>query len=164
MTALPNTDPENGIAYGYVSAQSLHSDLVDDLLYGNGDVKNFIDHSWNSAIEQLATEKGFELPKPKDGDVEGWKTWISEAKDFLEELDSGWADDIQIEESVVSGELEGVHYLSSWLGGALLFCITKSPITGEYARCSPCVPGAGDLDTPREGGFTTYDVPKDWRN
>ena len=36
------------------------------------------------------------------------------------------------------------------------FIITKSPFYTVAAPCSPCVPNAGDLDTPRENGIETY--------
>lgn len=160
---IPNVNPKTGIPYGYISSRSLNSDLVDDLLHGNGGVKNFVDHSWNNVIEQTASERGFTKEKPKQGDIKGWETWLSEAKDFLEGQDPNWGQDIETEESCVSGELDGVHYQSSWLGGALNFCITESPVTGSYSQCSPCCPNAGDLDTPNPGGFDVYDVPEDWR-
>ena len=161
---LANVNAETGIPYGVIASQTLNPDVSDDLQFGNGGVTDFVDHTWNRAIEELASEHGFKKPKPKDGDVEGWKTWFSEAGDFLdEEGPDNWQDSIETSENVVSGVMDDVHYESSWLGGALLFFITKSPVVGSYSQCSPCCPNAGDLDTPNPGGFDCYDVPADWR-
>lgn len=37
--------------------------------------------------------------------------------------------------------------------------IMKSPY---YTECSPCVPGAGNLDSPMEGGVKSYCLGPDW--
>lgn len=39
--------------------------------------------------------------------------------------------------------------------------VFKSPVTVECKFCSPCVPGAGDLNNPVEGGVKTYGLPSD---
>ena len=66
------------------------------------------------------------------------------------------------DEPYAEGVLEGVAYATCWLGGALNFFILKSPHLADAAPCSPCVPGAGNLD--EVGHFECYDVPKTWRN
>jgi rubredoxin len=40
--------------------------------------------------------------------------------------------------------------------------ITKSPFYTHAQFCSPCVPGAGNLDNPIEDGVKTYCVGHDW--
>ena len=68
------------------------------------------------------------------------------------------------DEPLIEGNVCGVHYRSSWLGGALHFFIMESPHITDCARfCSPCVPNAGDLDN-MDGTYTCYDVPANWRD
>lgn len=40
--------------------------------------------------------------------------------------------------------------------------VFSSPYVTETKFCSPCVPGAGDLDNPINGGVLTYCLPDDW--
>jgi hypothetical protein len=40
--------------------------------------------------------------------------------------------------------------------------VLKSPYYTHAMFCSPCVPGAGDLDNPIEGGVKTYCLGHDW--
>lgn len=54
-----------------------------------------------------------------------------------------------------------VHMLVQWLGGAPLIWVCESPWVARCRRCSPCVPGAGDLDRPDESGMVAYCLPPD---
>lgn len=130
----PNTNPETGIAYGYISARSLDPEVVHSLMYEKG-----TDLSYKNALE--------EVMKAHDGEEE-----------FDEDA---FSDAYEAYEPCVEGECDGVKYRTSWLGGALNFFIFFSPVTGNYAQCSPCVPGAGNLNQPG-GGVVCYDVPRDW--
>ena len=129
---LTNINTETGIRYGYISADSLDPDLVHTLMHEEG--------------KDLAYEEYMEALEKKYGD------------DFDECRAS---DDYYCDEPVIHGEHEGVKYISSWLGGALHFFITESPVVARCVLCSPCVPNAGDLDTP--GDVMTYSVHNDWR-
>lgn len=62
------------------------------------------------------------------------------------------------------GTDEECHYMLSSLGGAPLLFVCKSPvITKVRSLCSPCVPGAGDLDSGYdEDGYECYGVPEEW--
>jgi hypothetical protein len=40
--------------------------------------------------------------------------------------------------------------------------VTQSPYYTRAAFCSPCCPGAGDLDSPREHGVKAYCLGPDW--
>jgi hypothetical protein len=61
---------------------------------------------------------------------------------------------------------DGVSYITGSLGGAALIWVTESPFVTYCAKCSPCVTGAGDLDSPREAsewGSFAYCLPSsDW--
>ena len=133
-----NINEDTGIAYGYISARSLHDDVVDDLLYG--DQARDLTIEWYE--QEYRAENGLSPDDP---------------------LPDDWCDNYDAEEIEVIGTLDGVEYQTSWLGGALNFFIFKSPyITDKAGRASPCVPGAGILDNLSRD-VTAYDVPPDWR-
>lgn len=150
---VANVNPETGIAYGYIAANALDSDLVSDLLFGIG-VSNFRDHSWEErkaeCIAEYRRENEEQAEDMSDDDIWG-------------EIGQECADVFESHESLVEGEYEGVSYISSWLGGALNFFILHSPfVTDKANRASPCVPNCGILDE-LDGDVTSYDVPPDWR-
>jgi len=133
MTVV-NANPETGIHYGVVFANSLDQELVFELLFG----AQAVDHSFSTALECNGIDK--------DDD----------------EAVAEFAEDYQCDEPDIDGELDGVQYCTLWLGGALHFIIYKSPfVTHDCTPCSPCVPCAGDLDSPG-GGYTAYTVPDAW--
>lgn len=151
---MPNYNPQTGIAYGYISASALDPDIVQALCYGDG-VSNFRDHAWESYVEESVLQWRRENPDESE-DLDD-----SEIEEILRE--EGAFDDMGDYDLDVSGIYEGVHYASSWLGGALNFWILQSPVTTDSARrASPCVPGAAILDT-LDGSVSGYDVPADWR-
>lgn len=147
-----NVDPDNGIAYGYISAQALRQDVVMALLY-----------------YPLATDLTFEdyfaresAIERRDQEEHGNFSWDDSA--LYDRLRSEWT----CEEPIIEGEIDVdgygmLAYRSSWCGGALHFFILKSPFITDRARtASPCVQNAGILDT-LDGSVTAYDVPADWR-
>ncbi len=148
-----NVNPKTGIAYGYIAANALDSDLVSDMLFGNM-VNNFVDHGWNDYKAECISEYRRENEETAENMSDD---------DIWNEIDMECADGYQSDESSVEGEYEGVHYASSWLGGALNFFIFESPIITDKAnRASPCVPNCGILDE-LDGDVTSYNVPDDWR-
>ena len=138
----PNVNPETGIRYGIISANSLDGELVQDLLYYQGE-----DLSWKEAEEEIKIAMREEGVREED--------WDRTLDDRL--------GDVYIDEPIVEGECEGVKFRTSWLGGALHFWIFESPHIGLYSECSPCCPNAGDLDSPNDDGVECYDVPEGWR-
>lgn len=145
-----NRNPETGVRYGYISANSLHPDVVHELQMCGTDVH------WENVKEELVAN--FTHGNLDDGeDVED--DFDDELDRRIQELADNWYDD----EPVHTGVLEGVKYRTSWLGGALHVWIFDSPRTALFEECSPCVPGAGNLDCPSTDGVLTYDVPLEWR-
>ena len=138
----PNVNPETGIRYGIISANSLDGELVQDLLYYEGE-----DLSLKEAEEEI------KIAMREEGVTE--EDWDRTLDDRLS--------DVYIDEPIVEGECEGVKYCTSWLGGALHFWIFESPRIGLYSECSPCCPNAGNLDSPNDDGVECYDVPEGWR-
>ena len=147
---MTNTNPETGIRYGYISANSLNSDLLQELLYSYG-----VDLSYNEAADNLFNEAMSDAKmQAADAGV------IFDKEAFQDEWE---CPDIDIDEPIFAGTCEGVNYQVSWLGGAINLFIFESPVTGYYDLCSPCVPGAVNLDNPNANGYLGYDVPAEWR-
>ena len=142
----PNMNHETSIHYGIIRANSLDWEVVDDLLYRHG-----TDLSYQEAYAEIAIKVW--------RDVLGGEVKFDDAEEEIERRTEG----IQIEEPIVEGTYAGVTYRTSWLGGALHFFIFDSPCINRYALCSPCVPNAGDLDSPDIDGIETYDVHPEWR-
>jgi hypothetical protein len=72
-------------------------------------------------------------------------------------LDSG---DVYGDEPLGYTVDDGEYRMEDCLGHAII--VTKSPYYTYAPFCSPCVPGAGDLDNAREGGVKTYCLGHDW--
>lgn len=150
---MPNYNTETGIPFGTIYLNNLDPDTA-SWLWTEG-----IDLSYEEAYEDAKAEIRSDIDQeiqdgtfdPDEDDIE------DEIALRLENLD------IQIDEPTIEGEYEGVKYMISWLGAAPLLWVFESPFTGRYHQCSPCVPGAGDLDSPDEDGELCYDVPPDWR-
>lgn len=179
---MTNTDPETGIAYGVIAMQSLDNDVGQELWYG----PQARDLSYEAALEELKVEVEREADDiedevrigiaESDPSLVGNERWedrrIEDAylrcgydnrEDFIEREIEDRQESIQIEEPIIEGTYEGVQYRIDWLGGAPLLWVFKSPHVTLAHPCSPCVPGAGDLDNVEDGYIDTYDVPVEWR-
>lgn len=184
---MTNTNPETGIRYGVVSANSLNPDVVQDLFYG----PDADDLSYKDACHDCKQEA---LRRYRDAQEDAHDTAALNSisgdkldefiENFLiERLDTNFVDDEEeyadwyvdremeywsCDEPTIEGLYEGVHYLISWLGGAPLVWITQGPVGYAVELCSPCVPNAANLD----GGFSAeqddlhlyecYVPPRDW--
>lgn len=145
---LQNVNENTGIRYGIISANSLHPDLVDTLMYGTS-----------------AKDVHFEEAKS-----ELWADIKSTCKDYMSDDESDEVADLAVEnmsqnwqhEPVFEGEHDGVRYRTCWLGGALNIWIFESPFTSKFDLCSPCVPNCADISSPNPEGFEGYTVPPDW--
>jgi len=174
---MPNYNRDTGIAYGVIAGNSLDPDVLNDLMYG----ADAVDETYEAAAREVRAEAeahlseiraiarenlrevGDDLDEAYDAEVE--RLLDCDPEDYVQVKLDELADNYQGEESNYSGELEGVKYEVSWLGGAIIVFITESPHTAAVRPCSPCVPGAGDLDSrePIGSGMVCYDVPADWR-
>lgn len=176
-----NINPATGIAYGYISANALHPDVVQTLQDNGKDVDydDAVAEAQNEAVREWASKllaaDVLDLDlfvKLKDSDLVALDDdRLSDA--LLEYVQANWSgseweqkfnDDYQPDEPIHEGEHEGVKYRTSWLGGALNVYIFESPFVTETAReCSLCVPNAGNLDQVGQGSYQCYDVPASWR-
>jgi hypothetical protein len=152
MSYASNINAETGIAFGYISARALDSDVV-EALFQNG-------------TDPIA-EEAYKVWRATKADMlfdtdETYEN-IEQATEAADELCYEFWEDYETDEPQTTGEFEGVTFASSYLGGALNFFIIKSPVITEHARlASPCVPNAGILDT-LDGDVQSYDVPANWR-
>ena len=91
--------------------------------------------------------------------IEDWRAENPEADDEQE-----FWDYCEIDEPIIEAEADGVQVRLSWLGGAAHLWVFKSPHVASCRACSPCAPGAGDLDSKCEPGegIISYDLPPDW--
>ena len=177
-----NINPETGIRYGYISAQSIHPDILDTIMYSVG-----TDLSFNEAelearaeIEQeaeqieedaciaIAERGGYTDREAEDAleeEIESAynRLGYDDREDFVDRRLSRAMDHVYIEEPIIEFEYEGVKGLTSWLGGALNLWIFESTHTNTFALCSPCVPNVCNLDQPDPDGCVGYDVPPHWR-
>lgn len=173
MTA--NINPVTGIAYGYISANALDPEVVNDLQMNGTDV--YFEEAKAEAQRETAQDDNVrrEAAEHMGYPITGLDAIAYE--DILRYVEDNWAgsrweqtfsDNYQPDEPVHEGEVDvpghgKVKYRTSWLGGALNVWVFESPFVTEKANlCSPCVPGAGNLDV-LDGGFTCYNVPNDWR-
>lgn len=82
--------------------------------------------------------------------------WLSEFDAYYGEYE-GELDDFAEPISFTYNKDGIIAEYSPW-GPVMIF---SSPVTVKCAYCSPCYPGAGDLDNLRENGVTTYGLPAD---
>ena len=116
---MPNTDEETGISYGVISQNSLNLDAINSW-YEN-------DSIYDEYVEGLAEQV-------KTGEISE-----DEKEDRLAEYDNDYHHHYVVDDEGISAE----HFenLNAWY-------ITKSPFYTFCKKCSPCCPGAGDLDAP----------------
>lgn len=177
---MPNFD-HKGVRYGTIYLNSLDPNVADELFCGP---------QATNLSEQLAYEElKYEIERDADeieneiyNEVEDRTPHLVRDDTYMEDLYTdayqrlGYADrddyidtrlelesqDMQIEEPTISGTLDGVKYEISWLGGAPLLWSLESPVISKAKLCSPCVPGAIDLDSPANTGYEGYGIPENW--
>lgn len=160
---IPNTNPETGIAYGVISANKLDPELF-LALWDKGENLHLKEVEERTKSQLEADADGLEdevrIAMAEAGgfterEYESvWDNWVeaeynrqgyADREDFiLTKLERGMQN-IEIDEPVIEFDQDGVQGQIGWLGGAPIVWIFHSPVVGKYARCSPCVPGAGDL-------------------
>lgn len=116
---MPNYDPKTGISFGVISQNSLNFDAI---------------NSWyeNDSIYEECAE---ELEKAvKNGEITK-----EDKESVLENYDNDYHHWYVKDDGGISAEF--FEDLNAWY-------ITKSPFYTFCKKCSPCCPGAGDLDSP----------------
>jgi hypothetical protein len=165
---MANIDNATGIRYGVISPHSVNGDALEDI-YQNGtnlsydaaiaDAKGQIANALRPVLDSFGLlpydyrNTDGKTPKADDYLASVVETvWEEVSEDFQWESDS---DDTH------RYERDGYVLETSSLG----IYVIRSPFYTFAAFCSPCAPGAGDLDTPRltaESGVKTYCLGPDW--
>lgn len=149
-----NIDIETGIRFGVISQGSINPDYLSDFESEYGDPH------CPKCGEQVTDATAFEMEFP-DVDTTEWEpnkgssdyvcqscqTWIESGDCFPDEAQG------------ISYEREG-YKITDCLQSDLF--VLKSPFFTYAQFCSPCVPGAGNLDTPCPNGPKTYCLGHDW--
>ena len=185
----------NGIRYSYFSFNELADWCNEDLFYG-GQAR---DLSYEEAVAELkaeakrlhashceeagiaANETDANMPEEDyERFISAWfeeRNIYQDEEDFVEAYLESKYDSIQIDEPVIEGELDGVHYRISWLGGAPHIFVLKGLLGYGQRLCSPCVPGAVDgsggyilaseaegasCDTSTRFSYACHCPPRDW--
>lgn len=155
----------NGVRYSVFSFNELADWCNEDLWYGS----QARDLSYEAALEELRADAARQYDEWLEECVEAWHMTDGETslEEFVghffelrsygsadrEAFISEWCEEmgqnIQINEPIIEGTLDGIQYRISWLGGAPLCWITKGLLGTGEELCSPCVPGA----VSGSGGF-----------
>ena len=151
---ITNTNLKTGIPYGVISCNSLNGDVWDELYALPNPA---CDEAYIEAAKDLLREQGEDAPSDRE-----------ELLERAEEIDPCFADfayGIEGAEGVIDlPNNQTMHVAISELGGALILYVFESPFVANCRPCSPCIPGAGDLDNlDPHSLFFAYDVPADWR-
>lgn len=134
---MPNYNSDTGLPYGVVQGNSLQPDLLDELYFKALDIEQ----------DRLIEE---EMIARAENGQDPYGDWQDE---FL--------DSCCIDEPSAQFEYEGIHLQYSWLGGAPIVFSFNGPVQNVASYCSPCVPGAADLDSG-EGDIECHGFPADW--
>jgi hypothetical protein len=153
MSSL-NVNLETGVRYGVIALNNIDSDTAQWLWTEGENIseREALDDLQLDIEEAIAQEIAAGT-LDVDTDVD------DEARRRFERS----CDCLEIDEPHIEGEYDDIKYAISWLGGAPLLWMLKSPHTTYANLCSPCVPNAGNLDSLNSDGYECYDVPPDWR-
>lgn len=149
-----NVDVKTGIRYGVIAQNNVGEALANsDLVYDYG--KPTCPKCGNEAVE-------YDLNKDAKEDGDDFDCAEHECADFMclacEYVFGG--------ESAFGDEAQGWSYEDD--GYSLVDCldvnvfVLASSFYTLAPFCSPCVPGAGDLDNARDDGVKTYCLGHDW--
>lgn len=154
-TPLPNIDPQTNIPYGVINGQSV-PDLLDDILIHGTNLtyqyqQNELRDSIRSAIDYASLPERVRCRV--DEEVDHLVEEVMEARN----LDvCGTEDEYEYEEA-------NTRLWLTYLGGAPLIYVLRSPFVIGTRPCSPCVPNAGDLDNlDAQDGILCYSLPPEW--
>jgi hypothetical protein len=165
---MPNYNEKTGIPYGVLSGNNC-PELLDDIM-SSGDSLTYA--AWKQELAEKikgAIASAIDDYTTRAAQIAADSLDYGEIVDSL--LDGGLGEDYQQEEEEFEYSYDTpqgkVKLLMGWLGGAPLVWVCESPYYANCKGCSPCVPGAGDLDSPCENGLECYclppdDMPEEW--
>ena len=142
---LANTDNETGIRYGVISQNTIGS------LWHEKAEPNY----GNPTCPDCQHEFDEGEMEPNDSgcivciDCDAW-------------IDEGESGDVLYPDEPIEWYFKDDKYLMVYSETLNSIFVEKSPYYTECRFCSPCCPGAGDLDSPEEGGVEAYCPGPDW--
>lgn len=144
---MPNMNTETGIAYGVCDGRNFPLLMEEIFTHGKDETFAAFKEEYIAKVSAVLKECGQRDARKR-------------AESIVDDFE--W-DDYQEDENEYSYEdEEGNKFLLSYLGGApLIWCILTSKIV-TARPCSPCVPGAGDLDSLSEDGIECYGIPDEY--
>ena len=147
-----NIDKETGIRFGVLPVNSLNWDALDEILQRGKDVgfEQFKQETVKTVRDAVLEALDF-LPKHC---AESLADRCAQAAETSSELGEGYESD----ECHYSFETEDTKLL---LRGQYVW-VLKSPHIVRCALCSPCCPGAGNLDEICDDGAETYGLDSSW--
>lgn len=150
-----NVDKETGIRFGMIAQNSLKPEALDDVFNGRDlgyeNAEKELKDKLRSALEDYYSD--YKAPDSKG-------SRLDHAVDAAFDALDGWADNL---ESSGPYFYESEETLQTTDRGELW--VFKSPYFTYAQFCSPCVPGAGNLDNPCDpdaGAPKTYCLGHDW--
>lgn len=162
-----NINPTTGIAYGYINANNVNGDVLNEIFSNGIDVRRL------ELDIEFAARHDFITPDQNEGEL--YSDYLdrvqSDMLDFVNNLQDAEPEFFtEVEDHDASlEEFTGDIQVATVDGTTVIYntdsntiCVMHSNNVGMYNACSPCCPNAGDLDTPN-GDVETYDVPASWR-
>lgn len=141
-----NVDPANGIHFGVIGQNAIMPEAMDDVEYDYGKPT-----CWKCDNEAIRSDDA----SIADADWNDGKDYACAACEHC-----FWSED-------AFGD-EPIGWIYEQYGYALTQCldndifVLKSRYYTFAQYCSPCVPGAGNLESPCENGPKTYCLGHDW--
>lgn len=148
-----NVDNETGIRFGVISQHSPSPEATDDIY--NGRNLSF-EHYQNQVKANLRAALGDYFSAFKG--IRDESRLDVAVRDCFEAIEQDIADNYQSDNDAYRYESDGYIIETSSLG----LYVIKSPYYTFAQFCSPCCPGAGNLDTPCADGPKTYCLGHDW--
>lgn len=139
---------EDGFRYGVISQNSLHGDACEDIFFGpHSKDMNF--ENWKEELKQALRNAmdSFMTTNMRERFVEYAMEW-------------DWMGDCYSGDEISPRYDDGKYVIERCLDTDLV--ITKSPYYTHAQFCSPCVPGAGNLDSPCPDGPKTLCLGHEW--
>jgi hypothetical protein len=195
---MPNFNTETGHPFSVIAGNSLKGDLLHDLMVTSGKDLTY-EAAYNEAkveagnkydslrekYEQQAIDNGASGDEAIEDAIDTLMSADPEChhesdKDlFIDQELERFSDTFSCDEPVIEGKLDGVSYQVTWLGGAILVWSFDGPLAMVRSLCSPCVPGAADLDSGfvldeedtgndeekqeiRKHGHLAHAIPRSW--
>jgi hypothetical protein len=145
-----NRDVETGIRYGMISQHSVMPEALDDV-YSKGD---------DLQHEQMKEDMQESIAAGITAAVEQYGGTVADPDELAAEIMGVVEFDNCCDESgPYAYESDGLKVQTTSDNELWVF---KSPFYTRAQFCSPCVPGAGNLDTFCEDGPKTYCLGTDW--